>query len=184
MPRVILPVGKRFPPGRLFLRPNAGFTLFEICLALFIVLLVLAAAIPATSGLLAEQNLRGEVRELVLFAKTARRQAIQEQRPYQITFSPAGFILEPLAPPVTEKAAPEAAAPFEPLVSTLPSGTVLTLQRWGDKDWIKPKEERWIFQGTGLTEPLSFRFQRGESWIEIDLNPLTASIDEERSTFQ
>jgi type II secretory pathway pseudopilin PulG len=184
MPRVILPVGRSLQPGRILSRAHAGFTLFEICLALFIVVLILAVAIPATSGLLTEQNLRGEVRELVLFAKTARRQAIQEQRPYQITFSPAGFILEPIAPTETEKTAPETAAPFEPLVYTLPTGTALTLQRWGDKEWIKPKEERWIFQGTGLTEPLSFHFQRGESWIEIDLNPLTASIDEERSTFQ
>ncbi len=68
-----------------------GFTLVEIVIALTIVVIITAAAIPSFRGLRDEQLAREPVAELVRMAKEARLRAMQEKRPYQIAFYSGGF---------------------------------------------------------------------------------------------
>jgi type II secretory pathway pseudopilin PulG len=174
---------------------NRGFTLLEICLVLFIAVLIMGLAVPVTTSLMSEQQLREPARQFELLVKTARRQAVQENRPYEILMSAGGFLLQPVfgaetpgpqPAPETEPESEEGEdvpAPFEPLEYRLPSGVTYLVQRWGWNKAAKPAEDRWIFQGTGLCEPMIIRFQREESWLEISFNPLTASVDDESYYF-
>jgi hypothetical protein len=44
---------------------------------------------------------------------------------------------------------------------------------------LRPDWQRWIFQPTGLCEPLTVRIMEDEAWIEVRFDPLTAGIEEE-----
>lgn len=60
----------------------AGYTILEMCMVLFIIALIAGAAIPATSGMMAENALREPLLQIELMARTARHLAITQQRPY------------------------------------------------------------------------------------------------------
>jgi prepilin-type N-terminal cleavage/methylation domain-containing protein len=152
---------------------NHGFTLLEMGLVLFIILVLAGITIPFASGLITEERLRGSTRDLQLLARTARRLAVSENRPYQIELAAGGFALEPY--PAVEK---EALKTFQ-----LAADVEYTIQRWGDKELRKPEAEPWIFQPTGLCEPLHFHFRRGAGWIEFTFNPLTAAAQDESNYF-
>ena len=177
---------------------NRGFTLLEICLVLFIAILLVGFAIPVTASLMSEQRLREPARQLELLVKTARRQAVQENRPYEILMSGTGFLLQPvldaktseqqLSPPQPvegeeSEAAAEVPVPLEPLEYRLPADVTYLIQHWGVDKAAKPAEDHWVFQATGLCEPMIIRFQREESYLEITFNPLTASVDDESYYF-
>lgn len=71
--------------------PRHAFTLVEIVIALTIVAILTAAAIPSFQGFREEQAAREPVIALVRMAKEARLRAMQEKRPYQIAFHSGGF---------------------------------------------------------------------------------------------
>lgn len=69
-----------------------------------------------------------------------------------------------------------------------PNDLKLFVRRWGAKvtAWYYPEDSKapvitWPFESTGLCEPISIRLERDESWTEIDMDPLTGRINEERS---
>lgn len=70
---------------------SAGFTLVEVVIAMTIIIIIAAAAIPTFKGLRAEQQAREPVEVLTRLAKEARLRAMKEKRPYQIVFHGAGF---------------------------------------------------------------------------------------------
>lgn len=72
-------------------RQAAAFTLVEIVIALTIVIIIAAGAIPTFRGIRAEQAAREPVVELTRLAKQARLKAMREKRPYQIVFHSSGF---------------------------------------------------------------------------------------------
>ena len=69
----------------------SGFTLVEIIIALTIIIIITAAAIPTFKGLRAEQEAREPVQELTRLAKEARLRAMREKRPYQVVIHAGGF---------------------------------------------------------------------------------------------
>ena len=154
-----------------------GFTLLEMSLVLFILLLIAGIAIPMTSGLIAEEQLRQHANELLLYARTARRLAISENRPYEIRFLEKAFLLQPYL--VIEDSQRDVISSH-----TVSSDTRYAVQRWGEKEFGKPEDESWIFQPSGICEPLRVHFQSGKNWIEFAFNPLTGRAQEETYYFQ
>jgi hypothetical protein len=145
-----------------------------------------ALALPVTSGLLAQQELRAPARQLQLFAKTARRLAVEENQPYIMTLTPQGFQLQIYKKTVETKSTfeKEETKDLEPILTyKMPAAVNISIRRWGGKEWRKLKEDSWIFQPTGLCEPLAIRLDRGPGWMEIEFNPLTASVANETYFF-
>ena len=105
-------------------RSARGYTLLEIALVVTIIVLLVGAVVPLSSGFIREQRMRDAVRELLVLAKTARTEAMTDKP-------------------------------------------------------LKPDGQRWIFQPTGLCEPVSVRIIENEAWIEVRFDPLTAGIEEE-----
>ncbi len=68
-----------------------AFTLVEIVIAMTIVIILTAAAVPAFRGMQKERLAREPVQELTRLAKEARLRAMKEKRPYQIAFHQGGF---------------------------------------------------------------------------------------------
>ena len=73
-----------------------GFTILEVCVVLFIIAVMFAVAVPTASHLLEEEKLQGPIRELQTFARTARRDAMMENRPYVVLLLNDSYSLHPL----------------------------------------------------------------------------------------
>jgi len=159
-------------PARKYIRSEQGFTLLEMGMALFIILLMAGIAMPMTSGLLAEERLRQHARELQIYARTARRLAITENRPYEIVFAEHSFLLQPYLTAEDHQA--EVVSSHE-----ISKDSSYLLERWGDQQFSKPADQAWIFQPNGICEPIRVHFQSGKGWIEFIFNPLTAGVRDE-----
>lgn len=79
---------------RFLARRNSGlgFTLVEVVIALTILIVIAAGAMPMFKGWRDEQIARRPVIELVRLAKEARLRAMREKRPYQVAFYQGGFV--------------------------------------------------------------------------------------------
>ncbi len=65
-----------------------------------------------------------------------------------------------------------------------PDGIRASLRFWNDIDWqpLSGSEYRnWIFQPSGMCEPLRFRVEAESSFFEVEFHPLTADVKSERS---
>lgn len=145
---------------------------------------MLGIAISFTPGLITEARLREPVRHLELFAKTARRTALTKKQTYEIKFTERGFSILPFS--TTNTSPTETTEQEETQESTyeLPSKITCQIQPWGEKDWQDAKDQNWIFQSSGLCQPLSVRFTRDESWIILPFSPLTAGVEKEEYHFE
>ena len=59
-----------------------------------------------------------------------------------------------------------------------------SLRFWDETDWVflsGGEFRRWIFQPSGMCEPLKVRVESDGSFFEIEFHPLTADIKSERS---
>ena len=77
----------------------------------------------------------------------------------------------------------------EEIYDTLAAGeAVIAIRRWGAKEdaWIRPEPGEsviWHFQSTGLCEPISIRVAKDESYGIMQMNPLTARVDDREAVF-
>jgi type II secretory pathway pseudopilin PulG len=148
-------------------RRIGGYTLLEIALVVAIIVLLIGAVVPLSSGFVREQRLRESVRELLVLAKTARTEAMTTGRAAEVVFGKGGFGLV-------------RAGEEEPSETVrLARGTRYQLLPFGADKALRPDGQRWIFQPTGLCEPLTVRIMEDEAWIEVRFDPLTAGIEEE-----
>lgn len=60
----------------------------------------------------------------------------------------------------------------------------LSLRVWNENDWVLLRGgefRRWVFQPSGMCEPMSVRMENDGSFFEVTFHPLTADIQSERS---
>ena len=157
-------------------RSDQGFTLLEMGLVLFILLIIAGMAIPMTTGMIAQERLKGQARELQDYASSARKLAVTENRPYEILLTDKGFSLERYL--TGEKAKVDVVRSKK-----LASNVSYTVQRWGEKGFGKPARESWVFQPDGLCEPIRVHFESKGGWVEYTFNPLTARPRDESYYF-
>lgn len=78
-------------------RKVEAFTLVEIVIAVFIILLVLTLAVPSVRGVLADRRLRRSLDEMNRFVRLAQERAIVDRRTYLISWGKDHLILRPEA---------------------------------------------------------------------------------------
>lgn len=67
---------------------------------------------------------------------------------------------------------------------TFPEGVRVSVRFWNDTEWLSlegSEYRRWIFQPSGMCEPMRVRVEADESFFEIEFHPLTADVKSERS---
>lgn len=208
-----------------------GFSLIEIIVALTVVIVLSAAAIPSLRGVMAERQAREPISELLQLAKEARLRAMKERRPYQVAITAQGFTASRYFDPYlnyaelttflsTIDAAEQAGVPpeldEEPASSlpdpasagnvnetapgstgqpppvkpewtaryTLPTGTTVATQYWHEAVPTPVEGEMvklWVFQPTGICEPLKLHLAHENASFDIEFSALTADIVKERS---
>jgi type II secretory pathway pseudopilin PulG len=139
----------------------AAFTLFEICIAIFIAVMIIVAAVPSLTGVLADQKAKKLFNQFNDLTREASTRAMTERRPYVLAWDESGVTLRPQAPAnkgeadgidrvdFGEKLAPE-------------------LQLPGALEKNPPRE--WTFWPTGTCEPAVII-------CHLDNAPWTASYD-------
>jgi type II secretory pathway pseudopilin PulG len=148
-------------------RRSKGYTLLEIALVVAIIVLIIGAAVPLTSGFTREQRLRDVVRELLVYAKTARADAMTTGRAAEVVFGKSGFALR-------RPGESEAGDSFK-----MPRGMRYVLEPFGAGKPVRPDGQRWIFQPTGMCEPITVRVEEDEAWMQVTFDALTAGIADE-----
>src|ERR1700730_18722113 len=102
-------------------RRMQGFTMLEVCVVLFIIAILFVVTMPVASRLLDEEKLQGPIRELQTFARTARRDAMMEDRPYVVLLLNDSYVLRPAD--ISKDAA------RKPLTYGLPVGVTFAIKR-------------------------------------------------------
>jgi prepilin-type N-terminal cleavage/methylation domain-containing protein len=152
---------------------KSGFTILEVCVVLFIVAVLFIAAVPPAARLLDEEKLHRPIRELQSFARIARRNAILENRPYEVLLLNDTYLVRP----VDAKNGSE-----KPIQSyDLPPDVTFAIKRLGDSDFLKQTDARWYFSSNGLCEPMDFLFRRNGDWVRFQVDPLTATFQNQQS---
>jgi prepilin-type N-terminal cleavage/methylation domain-containing protein len=66
----------------------------------------------------------------------------------------------------------------------LPEGVDLKLRTWNESDWVDLSTgvfRRWIFQPSGMVEPIQVQVESEGAFFEIEFHPLTGDVTRERS---
>ena len=166
-----------------------AFTLMEMLIVLAIIGLVFAGTFTGLSSLNSQKVLTQPYDDIRSMAKTAWQRALAEQRPYQIRFYPDRFVLEPRQAAneddykLSQKTDKPVQQGSEVETVTIPPEVLMEVRRWGQSQWIRPQVSppvAWIFEHSGLCEPMSVRFTSEESGtLGGRFDPLTASVIEE-----
>lgn len=149
-------------------RKQEAFTLIEIAIAVFIMLLLMMLAVPGMNGLMADRRLRRSLDDLNKLVQQAQDRSVAERRPYLITWEKNRLALRPEGLKKGESAAP---------VATLPvaRGDAFTLKL--PAALTKNAAPAWIFWPTGTCEPAVIGFKGRNGYWSASYSPLTAQPD-------
>jgi type II secretion system protein H len=149
------------------MRRQHGFTLIEIAIAVFILLLIMMIAVPSLNGVLADNRLRRSLDEFNRLVRQAQERSVNERRPYLLVWGRDLISLRPLAAKKDETES-EVTFPLRKgnsFVLTLPAALVET-----------PPAE-WIFWPSGNCEPAVISFKGVDGSWTANYSPLTARAE-------
>ena len=147
------------------MKRTSAFTLIEIAISVFIMMILLMLAIPSVTGVLADRRLHRSLDAMNEIVRQAQEHSVQERRPYLIAWGRKSIILRP------EEVAPdEKDAPIATLA--LDKGHVFLL-RLPEALQSDPLAQ-WIFWPSGTCEPATVSFNSPDGSWEVNYSPLTA----------
>ena len=182
------PAGGQRPAlaGARRVRSGRGFTIIEIVITLSIVALLIALALGSTITLSHTRALEEPISKVQEYAKKARNLAILEQRPYMVEIMPQSVAIFSLV-----SAAGNTAGTFGAAQAATPKGrvdyfefdpdVVLTVRRWRATEFSPPGRQVWIFERSGLCEPLAVRADSANGFIDVSFNALDAHVEDKAS---
>jgi type II secretory pathway pseudopilin PulG len=142
-----------------------AFTLIEIALSIFILMLLLMLAVPSLSGVFASRRLKLSLDGFNNLVHQAQERSVTERRPYLIVWTKNGVLLRPEAFGEDEEVKPAAEL-------RLNKGNVLKLWLPAALEDKHPWE--WIFWPSGNCEPATVQFRSPAGVWTATYSPLTA----------
>ena len=131
------------------MRRSYGFTLIEIILAVFILLLVLMLAVPSLNGVLADRRLRGSLDSFNNLVSQAHEHSVAEHRPYLVVVGKKSIEVRPEVLSKDDDPTPVANLSLserEAVKLTFPAAMT------------KNPPAEWIFWPSGVCEPAIVEF--------------------------
>ena len=141
-----------------------GFTLIEIALSIFILMLLLMLAVPSFTGVIANRRLQESLDGFNNLVREAQTRSVTERRPYLIVWGKNNVVVRPEAFAEDEQA--KAKAEFRPS-----RGSTLRLLLPVALAEKYPAE--WIFWPSGTCEPATVRFRGPAGSWTANYSPLT-----------
>jgi type II secretory pathway pseudopilin PulG len=142
-----------------------AFTLIEIALSIFILMLLLMLAVPSLSGVIANRRLKQSLDGFNQLVRQAQERSVTERRAYLIVWGKSSVLLRPevFAKDEEEKAT----SAFR-----LPKGSGLRVSLPAALPGNPPPE--WILLPSGTCEPARVQFRGPAGTWTADYSPLTA----------
>ena len=142
-----------------------AFTLIEIALSVFILLLLLLLAVPSLSGVIANRRLKQSLDSFNKLVRQAQERSVTERRAYLIVWGKSSVVLKPEI--FTKDEEEKATA-----VLRLPKGSWIKVSLPAALIGKPPAE--WIFWPSGTCEPAIVQFRGPAGTWTADYSPLTA----------
>jgi len=146
-------------------RKDAGFTLIEIVISVFILMLLVMLAVPSLSGVAADRRLRRSLDTFNGLVHEAQKRAMSEHRAYLLVWTEKAVELRPEAQLKTDDA-----GPVNELKVGHGEGLTITLTSALKKE--VPAE--WIFWPSGSCEPANISYKGKDGTWTATYSPLTA----------
>jgi type II secretory pathway pseudopilin PulG len=141
-----------------------AFTLIEIALAIFILMLLLMLAVPSLTGVVASKRLKQSFDGFNNLVRQAHERSVTERRTYLIVWGKNSVLLRPEVFAEDEGAEPAA-------VFRLSKGMLLKLTLPAA---LANHPAEWIFWSSGNCEPASVQFKGPAGLWTANYSPLTA----------
>lgn len=149
-----------------------AFTLIEIVLAIFILILLLGLAVPSLTGVMADRRLRRSFDELNTLVRMAQERSVLERQAYLIIWEKDHLVLRPEAAPAEleegEEVPPTAVMRLRPgdaYLLELPAALV------------KNAPAVWTFWPAGVCEPALVSYKGVDGAWTANYSSLTARGD-------
>lgn len=145
-----------------------GFTLIEITISVFILLLLLTLAVPSLNGVLADRRLRRSLDQMNNFVRTAQERSVTDRRPYLISWQKDHIILRPESLEKGEDREPTATMQLrkgDAFVLSLPAALI-----------DEPPPD-WTFWPSGTCEPAVVTYKGPDGTWSARYSPLTARAE-------
>ena len=142
-----------------------AFTLIEIALSIFILLLLLLLAVPSLSGVIANKRLKQSLDGFNQLVRQAQERSVTERRAYLIVWGKSSVVLKP---EIFTKDEEEKATS----VLRLPKGSWIKISL--PAALISKPPAEWIFWPSGTCEPARVQFRGPAGTWTADYSPLTA----------
>ena len=142
-----------------------AFTLIEIALSIFILMLLLMLAVPSLSGVIANRRLKQSLDSFNQLVRQAQERSVTERRAYLIVWGKSSVVLKPEI--FTKDEEEKATA-----VLRLPKGSWIKVSLPAALIGKPPAE--WIFWPSGTCEPAIVQFRGTAGTWTADYSPLTA----------
>jgi type II secretory pathway pseudopilin PulG len=142
-----------------------AFTLIEIALSIFILLLLLLLAVPSLSGVIGNRRLKQSLDSFNQLVRQAQERSVTERRAYLIVWGKSSVLLRPEVFTKDEEEKPTA-------VLRLPKGSWIKISLPAALIGKPPAE--WIFWPSGTCEPAIVQFRGPAGTWMADYSPLTA----------
>ena len=149
-------------------RKDEAFTLIEIVMAVFILLLLLFVGVPSLNGVLADRRLRRSLDEMNKFVRLAQEKAVVERRAYLISWQKDHLILRPEA--IMKDEDPEPVAALQ-----LRKGDAYVLNLPAALADDPPAD--WAFWPSGTCEPAVITYKGVDGSWTANYSALTARAD-------
>ena len=145
-----------------------AFTLIEIALSIFILLLLLMLAVPSLTGVISNRRLKQSLDGFNQLVRQAQERSVTERRAYLIVWGKNSVALRP---EIFTKGEDEKAT----AVFRLPKGSWIRVSLPAALSAKPPAE--WIFWPSGTCEPAKVQFRGPAGTWTADYSPLTAQPD-------
>ena len=176
-----------------------AFTLIEIMVSLVLITLIIGVGVLSIDSMNDEKKLRQPAGKMRDMAREAMRRAITQQRSYSIFINQNLFMLREtyvrqedidnyhrLQNERFEQKSlfeeEEVVKPSQRIIERYEVGEGMSIQmkRWIESEFSEPKGQEWVFSASGICEPVTIRFSNEKGYIEMDFNPLTGKVQDER----
>ena len=145
------------------MKRSAGFTLFEILIAITIAVMVILIAIPSVQGMLRTNQLRATYESFDAFVHKAHNKSVSEQRAYVMTWGKDGIDLAPERLKDDEAGAQPEHFSFD--------GGQIVISR--PAALIKNPPPEWTFWRSGICEPAIISYKGPAGTWTVKYDPLT-----------
>jgi type II secretory pathway pseudopilin PulG len=141
-----------------------GFTLIEIVISVFILMLLLLLALPSISGVLANRRLQRSLDAMNQLVRNAQERSVKERRNYVIEWQKRTIVLRPEA--LVEGESTNSTAQLN-----LDKGYAYVLRLPAALQ--KGPFAQWTFWPSGTCEPANVKFKGPPGAWEVNYSPLT-----------